>query len=241
MQRMRGNGPRSLKCAWRVDPQELEMVADVSVPGLTRRAGSTGIEWTDDNPIADLPTSDVLADLGDFARHLVSDNLWNRHALVHVALKDVQVCAAHAAVGDVDAHLLWAWRLRDGLSELKEEGIVRSVGCSCHSHAALKTAAEHPWVDVVLARINPEGAVMDPKAEVGEVAETLKRARANGKGVIGMKVFGCGRLVDPKQRSESLRYVFENGLVDAVTLGFTAPRQIDDAVERIDGILKGSV
>lgn len=40
-------------------------------------------------------------------------------------------------------------RARDELSELKQQGKVLAVGCSCHSHDALKAAATHPWVDVI--------------------------------------------------------------------------------------------
>ena len=32
-----------------------------------------------------------------------------------------------------------------------------AVGVSCHDHGALKRAAELPWVDVILARINHRG------------------------------------------------------------------------------------
>src|SRR5262245_9164177 len=42
-------------------------------------------------------------------------------------------------------------RMRDELSELKARGVVRAVGCSCHSHAALRVAAEDPWVEVIFA------------------------------------------------------------------------------------------
>ena len=41
-------------------------------------------------------------------------------------------------------------RVRDDLSELKQKRVVRAVGVSCHDFGALKTAATHPWVDVIL-------------------------------------------------------------------------------------------
>lgn len=129
-------------------------------------------------------------------------------------------------------------RMRDDLSELKQRGLVRAVGCSCHTLAALKTAAAHPWVDVILARINPEHRRMDPKATTDEVAATLKRARQAGKGVIGMKIYGCGDLATPERRTASLRYVLDNNLVDAMTIGFTAPEQIDDTMNAIDTIVR---
>ncbi len=156
--------------------------------------------------------------------------------LKEMGVETIDICLLHC-VQDPQ----WPKQLegmRDGLSELKAEGVVRAVGCSCHTHAALAAAADHPWVDVIMARINPEHQVMAKNASTEEVARTLKRARDNGKGVIGMKIFGCGALTTPKQRRASLQYVFQRGLVDTVTLGFTEPDQVDDAMNVLDGVLQ---
>jgi len=128
--------------------------------------------------------------------------------------------------------------VRDELSELKQKGVVRAVGVSCHDHEALKVAAAHPWVDVVLARINNvgKGAQMDVPPE--QVAPVLKQARANGKVALGMKLFGAGALVKPEQKDASLKYVFQNQLVDAVTIGMMSPKEVDDTVRRMDNVLK---
>jgi aryl-alcohol dehydrogenase-like predicted oxidoreductase len=130
-------------------------------------------------------------------------------------------------------------RMRDELSQLKQAGRVRAVGCSCHTHAALKVAAEHPWVDVIFARINPGGKNMDQDASVAEVRATLVRARANGKAVIGMKVYGNGNWASPEQRRESLRTAFEDGLVDAVTIGHLSTEQFDDTSQNLASVLGG--
>ncbi len=129
-------------------------------------------------------------------------------------------------------------RMRDELSELKSRGIVRAVGCSCHTNAALRVASEHPWVDVVLARINPESQRMDTDATLDETAETLRRARANGKGVLGMKIFGCGAITSAEGREASLHYSFGGDLIDAATIGFTSPAQIDDMLDTLERVLK---
>jgi aryl-alcohol dehydrogenase-like predicted oxidoreductase len=125
-------------------------------------------------------------------------------------------------------------RVRDELSRLKDEGAVRAVGVSCHDHGALKRAAELPWVDVILARINHRGGekyLCDDASEA--IAATLKRARANGKAVIGMKIYGAGTLTAPEERAASLKYVLGSGLVDAITIGTTAPAQVDDNLAAI--------
>ena len=94
------------------------------------------------------------------------------------------------------------------------------MGVSCHDFGALKVAAAHPWVDVIFARINHKGGrEYSCDASAPEVAEVLKTARANGKAVVGMKIFGAGKLVTPEEKDASLSYVFGNDLVDAVTIG----------------------
>ena len=131
-------------------------------------------------------------------------------------------------------------RVRDELSKLKEEGAVRAVGVSCHDHGALRRAADLPWVDVILARINHRGGApfeCDDTAE--EIAKTLRRARANGKAVVGMKIFGAGKLTRPDDREASLRYVLGHALVDAMTIGMTAPGQVDDNLRALGRTLAG--
>ncbi len=128
-------------------------------------------------------------------------------------------------------------RMRDELSELKERGVVGATGVSCHDFGALKVAAEDPWVDIIFARINPRGKVMDVP-DVAAVATVLERARANGKGVVGMKIFGAGELAETARREESLRFVWGRKLIDAMTIGFEAPAQVDDTVTRLNRVFE---
>jgi aryl-alcohol dehydrogenase-like predicted oxidoreductase len=131
-------------------------------------------------------------------------------------------------------------RMRDELSELKAAGIVRAVGCSCHSHAALRVAAEDPWVDVIFARINPGHKRMDSDATVEQVAATLRLARANGKGVVGMKIYGAGDWQSPEQRRQSLELALHGGLVDAMTIGHVTAEQLDDTIANMDSVLRSA-
>ena len=147
----------------------------------------------------------------------------------------IDVCLIHCMMNDK-----WATEyehIRDGLSELKQKGAVRAVGVSCHDFGALKVAAAHPWVDVILARINHKGGdeySCDAPAE--EVAAVLKTARKNGKAVVGMKIFGAGKLVKPEEKDASLKYVFTNGLVDAITVGMLKPDEVDDTLKRMAAV-----
>jgi len=119
----------------------------------------------------------------------------------------------------------------DALSEAKQKGIVKAVGVSCHSFEALKIAAEDPWIDVILARINPESIIMD--ASSAEVMAVLKKAHDNGKGIIGMKIFGEGRFAEEDQQEKSLQYVIGSKNVDCMTIGMTSMEQVDKNINRI--------
>jgi len=124
----------------------------------------------------------------------------------------------------------------EALSAAKQKGVIKTVGVSCHNFEALKLAVDDPWVEVILARINPEGLVMD--ASVEEVMAVLKKAHDSGKGIIGMKIFGEGKMTDETRREKSLQYVMGSKNVDCMTIGMTTTEQIDEAVERIMRIAK---
>jgi aryl-alcohol dehydrogenase-like predicted oxidoreductase len=115
---------------------------------------------------------------------------------------------------------------RDVLSAAKEKKQIGAVGVSCHTLDALKTAAKCPWVDVMLSRINSKGASMDASPE--EVMAVLREGRKNGKAIIGMKIFGEGKLSG--EREACMQFAQGNGLLDAMTIGFHTPAQIDDAL-----------
>jgi aryl-alcohol dehydrogenase-like predicted oxidoreductase len=117
------------------------------------------------------------------------------------------------------------------LREAKERKIIRAHGTSCHGMDPLRTAAKDPFVEIDLARINPEGLIMDDK-KPDEVASQLEEMHAAGKGVIGMKIFGEGRMKEPERRDASLRYVLGLGTVNAFIVGLDSTEQVDDLLAR---------
>ena len=115
------------------------------------------------------------------------------------------------------------------LAQAREDGIIRAHGVSCHSLGALKTAADSDWVQVDLARYNQASVRMDGKNdEVRPVLEKMKRA---GKGVIGMKIFGAGRLSD--RIDESLTFALHQPFLDCFTIGQESANQHLDLLKRI--------
>ncbi|MEX2263542.1 MAG: aldo/keto reductase [Bryobacteraceae bacterium] len=115
------------------------------------------------------------------------------------------------------------------ISEAKEKGIVRTHGTSCHTLDALKTAAKTPWVQVDLARINPAKVAMD--ADPQTVISVLKEMKAAGKGVIGMKILGAGKLRN--RADECLQYALALDCVDCFTIGAENRTELLDLVKKI--------
>jgi len=129
----------------------------------------------------------------------------------------------------------WTEKFRptmDFLSEMKEKGIIRAHGCSCHKIEALRLAAQSPWVDVMLSRINPIGSHMD--ADPDTVKATLAQGRANGKGIIGMKILGQGDM--RTRQDEALKYALSLGILDAFTIGAENAAEQSDLIRRIAAV-----
>jgi aryl-alcohol dehydrogenase-like predicted oxidoreductase len=126
----------------------------------------------------------------------------------------------------------WTTRYRgvmDVLSEAKQKGVIRAHGVSCHSIGALRAAAASPWVEVDLVRLNPIGSHMD--ADPSTVIKVIKQMRADGKGIIGMKILGQGDLRD--RPAEAIRYALSTGVLDAMTIGAESRKEQDDLTQKI--------
>jgi aryl-alcohol dehydrogenase-like predicted oxidoreductase len=115
------------------------------------------------------------------------------------------------------------------ISEAREKGIVRTHGTSCHTLEALKTAARTPWVQVDLARINSAQVAMD--ADPQTVIGVLRQMKAAGKGVIGMKILGAGKLRN--KVDESLQFALALDCVDCFTIGSESRAEMLDLVKKI--------
>ena len=137
--------------------------------------------------------------------------------------------------------------LMDAFDEAQHKGWIRTKGCSCHGLTALREAAQSDWMEVQLARINPQGRHVDsdhptnPHFPEGKVAEAMKEIKAmhdKGRGIIGMKLVGEGAFVNPEDREKAMQYAMNCGFVDAVVIGFKSTAEIDEAVERMNRALK---
>ena len=134
----------------------------------------------------------------------------------------------------------WNTELSDymtALDRLKQRGIIRSHGISCHAIAAIETAINEPWADTVHVRINPYGNQMDDSVE--KVEPVVKRLHQAGKGVIAMKVLGQGELTKTdEQKDECFRYALQLGALDVLTIGIDRISDIEDNEARIRKVPK---
>jgi len=127
-------------------------------------------------------------------------------------------------------------RQMDILEKLKQKGIIRAHGVSCHSLEALQACVNEPWVDSVHARINPYAAHMDvKKVEELPLVETILNAlHKQEKAVIGMKIVGEGNFRDSdEKRDRSIQYALGLGCIDTIVVGFEKIEEIDDFAARV--------
>ena len=156
---------------------------------------------------------EMRADLDRFRRELGTDY--------------IDILLLHCMVDDD-----WPERKKGAMaviSEAQEKGIVRTHGTSCHTLGALKAAAQNPWVEVDLARINPAQVAMD--AEPATVISVLQQMQAAGKGVIGMKILGAGALRN--RADESLQFALAQDCVNCFTIGSESRAEMEDLLRKI--------
>jgi 1-deoxyxylulose-5-phosphate synthase len=135
-------------------------------------------------------------------------------------------------------------RVMDALDEAMSKKWIRSKGVSCHGLPALKVATESDWPEVHLVRINPVGKLVDgPTGRWGEqgnpdaVLEQIKAMSGKNRGIIAMKVFGCGQLNTDEDRQKSIRYLMSKKEINACVIGFKNTDEIDYALKHMNAAL----
>jgi aryl-alcohol dehydrogenase-like predicted oxidoreductase len=134
-------------------------------------------------------------------------------------------------------------RWQDGISEAQSRKIILSRGASVHGLPALRQVPDNKWLQVAMIRMNHIGTKMDSESNaweatgnVTEVVTHVKQARANGLGVISMKLIGEG-VFNHDDRQKAMRYAFRNAGVDCVTVGYKSPGEVDEAIANLNAAL----
>jgi aryl-alcohol dehydrogenase-like predicted oxidoreductase len=130
---------------------------------------------------------------------------------------------------------------QDGILEAQSKKMVVGHGASVHGLPALRRFPGNKWLEVAMIRMNHKGTIMDGEdyatsgpGNVDEVVTHVKQVRAEGMGVISMKLVGEGRFTNRQDRQAAMRFAFQNAGVDSVTVGFKNTAEIDEAIENLN-------
>lgn len=128
---------------------------------------------------------------------------------------------------DMSREMLRAWQ------DEKERGRVQAVGISTHSVRVVQLAAAWPEVEVLMVPINATGVcTSDSSIEDGNVEQMLdatRQAWGRGKGIVAMKVMGCGSLADHPE--EAISYVARLPYVHSLCIGMRNQAEVQQNVE----------
>jgi 1-deoxyxylulose-5-phosphate synthase len=134
-------------------------------------------------------------------------------------------------------------RWQDAISEAQQKKIILARGASVHGMPALRQVPKNQWLQVAMIRMNHTGQRMDNEAtswnSLGDVPEVVKHvhaAKAAGMGVLSMKLIGEG-VFNQQDRQKAMRFAFRDAGVDAVTVGYKSPTEVDEAIENINAAL----
>jgi aryl-alcohol dehydrogenase-like predicted oxidoreductase len=132
-------------------------------------------------------------------------------------------------------------RWQDGILEAESKKCIVAHGASVHGLPALRQCPGNKWLEVAMIRMNHKGTRMDAEVpdvpepgNVAEVVQHVKQVKADGLGVISMKLIGEGAFTDRADRKEAMRFAFQNAGVDCVTVGYKSPAEIDEAIENLN-------
>ena len=134
-------------------------------------------------------------------------------------------------------------RWADGIQAAQEKKIIVARGASVHGLPALRQVPSNNWLEVAMIRVNHNGTRMDTEVadgpglgNVSEVVDHIHQARKTGMGIISMKLAGEGQF-NQADRQTAMKFAFRSAKVDAVTVGYKANNEIDEAIQNLNAAL----
>jgi len=119
------------------------------------------------------------------------------------------------------------------LLEMREKGIIRAVGVSCH-HVSCVEGVLELWekegihLDVIHPLYNKAGIGIADGTE-GNMARVLPLAKEKGIGIFAMKALAGGHLCG--NAADALSFVLEKPFVDACAVGMQSKAEVDANIE----------
>ncbi len=130
---------------------------------------------------------------------------------------------------------------QDAILEAQSRQTIRTHGASVHGLPALRQIPETKWLEIAMIRVNHKGTRMDNENDdwdvsgnVPEVVTHVQQARAEGMGVVSMKLVGEGTFTGRDDRQKAMRFAFQNAGVDCVTVGYKNTAEIDEAIDNVN-------
>lgn len=131
-------------------------------------------------------------------------------------------------------------KIRDQLSNEKQNQHILLHGASIHGLPALESASECSWSEINLCRMNPMGKHVDgaegkrdEPSNVPLALKFIKKIHNSGRGVVCMKIIGEGDFKESDQREKSIQFIIKYEYVDAIVVGFKNISEIDDVINRV--------
>jgi len=120
------------------------------------------------------------------------------------------------------------------LVKLREEGFIRHIGVSSHSHRVIDAVVELPEVEVIMAKINKIGYRTESPPQL--MLNALSSAYDAGKGVVIMKVLAYGKL----SIREALEWALRLPFVHTVCIGMRTIKEVEENVRLYHEIKEGT-
>ena len=102
------------------------------------------------------------------------------------------------------------------LIEAKQEGLIKHIGITSHSHLILEKALDYEEIETIQFPFNPIES---------QGVELFKKAKEKNIGIIGMKPVAGGAI---RNVELSLRYIVNSNLVDVAIPGMESINQVKD-------------
>lgn len=124
------------------------------------------------------------------------------------------------------------WEAVEELFDARQKGLVRAVGISTHSIAAVKAASRVWRFDVIHPLVNIKGiGILDGQTE--EMVKAIKEASDAGKGLYGMKVLGGGNLI--AQKEKAMTFALSVPGLSAIALGMQTIAEVEYNIAFFEG------
>lgn len=124
------------------------------------------------------------------------------------------------------------WEAMEYFLERKEKGDIRAVGLSTHYVAGVEAAIQTPEIQVVHPILNKSGLGIQD-GSLDDMTDALKRFKARGGGIFGMKPLGGGNLLATVD--ECFEYVLGLDYVDSIAVGMQRVSEVIANTTRFSG------